>query len=167
MRPLQRTSRTMSRFIFSAECVVWRNVNEMCFGWCFCSWVCGFTGCDIARKVEIACHLCLSPRLSSDRCFPSSLLCKLELSCCKGSLLPSWLYWASGRQKRGEIQAHIFSSSPFVPDFLLWLSSIPNVNTMKMMTATPSRIARQLRSMERRPYFLAPSTSPVWRTDLD
>lgn len=44
---------------------------------------------------------------------------------------------------------------------------IPNVNTMKMMTATPSSIAIQLSTIDRRPYFLAPSISPVWRTDLD
>lgn len=46
---------------------------------------------------------------SSDRCFPSSLLCKLELRCSKGSLLPSCVYWASGRQKRGDIQTLSFT----------------------------------------------------------
>lgn len=45
--------------------------------------------------------------------------------------------------------------------------SIPIVNTTKMMTATPSSIAIQLSTIDRRPYFLAPAISPVWRTDLD
>lgn len=45
-----------------------------------------------------------------------------------------------------------------------WLSI---VKTMKMMTATPSRMARQLSSIDRRPYFRAPAMSPVWSTDLD
>lgn len=35
------------------------------------------------------------------------------------------------------------------------------------MTATPTSIATQLSTMERRPYFLAPSTSPECRTVLD
>lgn len=44
---------------------------------------------------------------------------------------------------------------------------VPIVKTMKMMTATPSRMARQLSSIDRRPYFRAPAMSPVWSTDLD
>lgn len=38
---------------------------------------------------------------------------------------------------------------------------------MKMITATPSGIDRELSSTDRRWYFRAPSVSPVWRTDLD
>lgn len=51
----------------------------------------------------------------------------------------------------------MFNVSPFVPI----------VTTVKMMTATPSSIARQLNSIDRRPYFRAPAMSPVWRTVLD
>lgn len=61
---------------------------------------------------------------------------------------------------------HSFTLS-LVSAFDVCLSSIPIVNTTKMMTATPSSIATQLSSIERRPYFLAPSISPVWRTVLD
>ena len=46
-------------------------------------------------------------------------------------------------------------------------SFLPIVDTMKTMTATPSSMERQLSSIERRPYFLAPATSPVCSIDLD
>lgn len=76
---------------------------------------------------------------------------------------PSTHCWASERQRKREIMTHgyIVSASN------LCLSAVPIVSTTKMMTATPSSIAKQLSSMERRPYFLAPAISPVWRTELD
>lgn len=68
VRALQRTSRTMSRFDFCAECDVWR--FQMCYVQFSVPELCGVTGCDVARKVETACRLCFSPRLQIDVFLP-------------------------------------------------------------------------------------------------
>lgn len=96
-----------------------------------------------------------------------SLLCKLEIRCSLrrfSSLFRSLLgLW---RTEKRQVKMHSFALG-FASAFVSWIFFIPIVNTTKMMTATPRSIARQLSSIERRPYFFAPSISPVWRILLD
>ncbi len=130
-----------------------------------------------SRKKAISCTLeSLRLVFNSDFCafssdiFSSSLFCaNLRPDEVKGdSFHPSFLLFIWQTEKR-EVNIHSFTLSPVSVCVCLFyvFSSIPNVTAMKMMTATPSTIARQLSSIDRRPYFLAPSISPVWRTDFD
>lgn len=72
--------------------------------------------------------------------------------------------WEQNRQRKKLIYTELhWDFCVFVP----FLPRIPIVTATKMITATPSTIARALSNIDRRPYFLAPSASPVWRTVLD